>query len=77
MLQVDGARRGDGHYKGIGWTPSLGREFNGSNWDQWLDFTIEAKEDDDDTLDTTALVKKVVFEEGIISPPQSGIGTWR
>ncbi len=24
-----------------------------------------------------ALVKKVVFEEGIISPPQSGIGTWR
>ena len=74
MLQVDGARRGDGHYKGIGWTPSIGREFNGSNWDQWLDFTIEAKEDDDDTLDTTFTLTHEVWDHNSVCPVH-GVGT--
>ena len=74
MLQVDGARRGDGHYKGIGWTPSIGREFNGSNWDQWLDFTIEAKEDDDDTLDTTFTLTHEVWDHNAVCPVH-GVGT--
>ena len=74
MLQVDGARRGDGHYKGIGWTPSIGREFNGSNWDQWLDFMIEAKEDDDDTLDTTFTLTHEVWDHNGVCPVK-GVGT--
>ena len=74
MLQVDGARRGDGHYKGIGWTPSMGREFNGSNWDQWLDFMIEAKEDDDDTLDTTFTLTHEVWDHNAVCPVH-GVGT--
>ena len=74
MLRVDGARRGDGHYKGIGWTPSMGREFNGSNWDQWMDFTIEAKEDDDDTLDTTFTLTHEVWDHNAVCPVH-GVGT--
>ena len=73
MLQVDGARRGDGHYKGIGWIPSLGREFNGSNWNQWLHFTIEAKEDDD-TLDATFTLAHEVWDHNADCPVH-GVGT--
>ena len=73
MLQVDGARRGDGHYKGIGWIPSLGREFNGTNWNQWLDFTIEAKEDDD-TLDATFTLAHEVWDHNAVCPVH-GVGT--
>ena len=73
MLQVDGARRGDGHYKGIGWIPSLGREFNGSNWNQWLDFTIEAKEDDD-TLDATFTLAHEIWDHNADCPVH-GVGT--
>ena len=73
MLQVDGARRGDGHYKGIGWIPSLGREFNGSNWNQWLHFTIEAKEDDD-TLDATFTLVHEVWDHNADCPVH-GVGT--
>ena len=73
MLQVDGARRGDGHYKGIGWIPSLGREFNGSNWNQWLGFTIEAKEDDD-TLDATFTLAHEIWDHNADCPVH-GVGT--
>ena len=42
---VDGAVRIDGDYKGIRWVPSVGREFNRNNWNQWRTVTIMVDHD--------------------------------
>ena len=42
---VDGAVRIDGDYKGIRWVPSVGREFNRNNWNQWRTVTIMVDDD--------------------------------
>ena len=51
MVHVDGQTRIDNHdehYKGLSWTPSLGREFKNNNWGNWVGIRITAHETDDD-----------------------------
>ena len=47
MMHVDGERRADGQYKSIRWVPSIGREFDRNNYNQWQDVRIYANQDDD------------------------------
>ena len=43
-LHVDGEVRSDGDYKGITWVPSVGWEFDRTDWDQWRTITVYAKD---------------------------------
>ena len=45
MPHINGARRPDGEYMGLRLTPSIGREFNKQDWNQWKDISIRAELD--------------------------------
>ena len=67
LMHVDGARRSDGHYKSISWIPSIGREFNRDNWDQWKDIRIYA-EHDDDAQDLSVTFTHEVWDHNGVCP---------
>ena len=81
MAQVDGATRIDGVYDAggdedddISWVPSVGWEFNPSDWPEgqdesnWREFTIRALEDNDDTEDQTVTFSHEVWDQDAYCP---------
>ena len=81
MAQVDGATRIDGFYDAggdedddISWVPSVGWEFNSSDWpegqdeSEWREFTIRALEDNDDTEDQTVTFSHEVWDQDAYCP---------
>ena len=44
-IRVDGLTRDWGEYKGYSWIPSLGWEFDETNWDRWRSVDITAADD--------------------------------
>ena len=87
MLHVDGPRRADGEYDSngdgeaeISWTPSIGREFEPSDWptedpprkdtdSYWRDFSFRALEDDDEQ-DSTIVLSHGVWDHDAYCPDE-------
>ncbi len=85
MLHVDGQRRSEGEYDSngdgdaeISWTPSVGREFEPSDWptedppqeetdSYWRDFRFHALEDDDEQ-DSTIVLSHEVWDHDAYCP---------
>ena len=74
MVHVDGQTRIDNHdehYKGLSWTPSLGREFKNNNWGNWVGIRITAHETDDEygaKAGTSVLFKHEVWDHDAECP---------
>ena len=81
MAQVDGATRIDGFYDAdgdgdddISWVPSVGWEFNSSDWPEskdesnWRVFRIRALQDDEDTEDQTVTFSHEVWDSRRLLP---------
>ena len=82
MIAADGARRGNGSYTPEGdnspivsWRPTIGREFDSTNWSQWKDFRIMALQDDDDEDEIIEFSHELWDHKAYCPPDLHGGGT--